>query len=96
MTAARSWREELALAGTFGVGANVLAYIVREIFFHSLYGSHSDLLVVCAEAGFLFSVAVIVALLIGKYRKPTMPLIIGSLVMLYLWFSSIAWWVMAK
>ena len=96
MTAALKCREKLGLAGAFGLGANVLVYSVRGLFFRPLYAGHSDLLVICAEVGFLFSIVVVMALLIGEYRKFTLPLIIGSLVMLFLWFSSIAWWVMAK
>ena len=96
MTTTRTWRDRLAVGGAVGLGANLLVYAVRQLLFHSLYTSHSGSLVVCAEAGFLFSIVVIVSLVVGKYQRFTMPLIIGSLVMLYLWFSAIAWWVMVK
>ena len=95
MSASR-WRIAIMRVGMAVLGVDGLLYAARLLLDESFYQSHSRLMVICAEAGLLFSVAVIVLLLIGQHKRSTIPLIGGSLLILYLWFSHIAWWVMVK
>ncbi|MGA7339741.1 MAG: hypothetical protein WBE72_20610 [Terracidiphilus sp.] len=62
----------------------------------SFYEGHYSIMVVCAEIGFIVSIAALVLALAGLRKTWKAAVAVGSVVTAYLWFSDIAWWVMVK
>ncbi len=92
----RSLRE---MVGRVGIGLfilNLVVYLFRCTVRKGFYESHSSAMVICAEAGFIASLAV--PLLVFRYvrKKWWIGMVVISLTMAYLWFSDITWWVMEK
>ena len=72
------------------------AYLCRLLLHRSFYESHSSTMVVVAEIGFILSSLAFVLLLVSGISLWKVGATVGALVMVYLWFSDIAWWVMVK
>jgi hypothetical protein len=64
--------------------------------FRKFYGRHDDVLVVSSEIGLLFSVVAFFLVLFVKRMTWRIALAVVTLVLGYLWFSSLLWWVMVK
>jgi len=92
----RKWYSRAASAGPILFGVAVCMFICRGLLFTKLYGKHDDLLVGIAEVGLIMSVAAFVLTAIDMRKIWRVVLAILSLVLAYVWFISIAWWVMVK
>lgn len=96
MNAIRTWRDTSGRVAIAVLSADLLIYLARLLVHKMFYEGHYQVMVICAESGFLLSIAAVVLALICTQRNFKIPMVIGALVMTYLWFSDIAWWVMVK
>jgi hypothetical protein len=96
MTAARTWQDTAAKVGGILFAVGVCLFVVKSLSFRALYGKHDNILVVCSETGLIASVAAFILILFDKRTVRKVILVIASLVLGYLFLSSVAWWVMVK
>jgi hypothetical protein len=96
VTAERTWKNIAAAVGIVLLSVNVCLFVCRLIVFRTLYGKHDDILVVCSEIGLIMSFASFFLVLFDKRKSRGVILAIASLVLGYLYLSSVAWWVMVK
>jgi hypothetical protein len=96
VTAVQIWRDKLGWLAITMFSTDVLAYLGRLLLHRQFYEGHYKVMVICAEAGFVVSIVVVILALIGKNARFKVSVIVTSLVLIYLWFSDIAWWVMVK
>ncbi len=96
MKAARPWRDRLGRLAIAIFGTDVLVYVGRLLLHRQFYEDHYNAMVICAEAGFVLSITAIILALIGIHARRTIPIVVLSLALTYLWFSDIAFWVMVK
>ncbi len=94
--ALHAWRDRLGWLAIMIFCIDVLAYISGLLLHRRFYEYHYRVMVICAEAGFVVSIAAIILALIGKSARFKVPVIASLLGLIYLWFSDIAWWVMVK
>jgi hypothetical protein len=96
MTASRAWQDKTATVGVVLFAVGVCLFVVKCLLFRALYGRHDNVLVGCSEAGLIASVAAFILILFDRRTVRRVTLVIASLVLGYLFFSSVAWWVMVK
>jgi hypothetical protein len=94
--AGRSWSDKVATAGIVLFAVDVCLFFSKLVFFGSLYGKHNNLLVGCSWIGLMGSTVASVFILFDMRKISRVLLALGSFVLTYLWFSSLAWWVMVK
>jgi hypothetical protein len=94
--ARRAWPDKAANAGVALVAVDVCLFVFKWLLFKRLFGKHDDLLVGASEIGLIMSIAAFVLTVFDMRKIWRVILAIGSLVLGYLWYSSLLWWVMAK
>ena len=96
MTTTRTRQEKAATVGVVLFAVAICLFGFKSLFFRAFYGRHDNILVVSSEAGLITSVVAFVLLLFDRRVVRRVILVIASLVLGYLFFSSVAWWVMVK
>ena len=90
------WRERVRLAAIIAFVANCSLYIVRLLLHKQFYEDHYSIMVICAEFGFVISIAELILAPISLRPTWAVAIAAASCVTAYLWFSDIAFWVMVK
>jgi hypothetical protein len=96
MTWDRTWQDKAATAGIVLFAVDVSLFAFKCLLFRSLYGKHDNILIICSETGLIASVAAFIFILFDRRTLRRVILVIASLVLGYLFFNSVAWWVMVK
>jgi hypothetical protein len=91
-----SWREKMRIAIVTAFISNVLAYTAKLLLPWSLVTQHVGPIVVLSETGFVVSLLILVFAPVFLTGRRMVTVVIVDLILGYLWFSSIAWWVMVK
>jgi hypothetical protein len=90
------WRHLFGRVGISLFLVDALAYLFRCLMHKGFYEGHYSAMVICAESGFIVSFIAPILALFGHLKGWSIFILIGSVVLAYLWFSDIAWWVMVK
>ena len=96
MTETGAWQDKAAKVGLALFAVGVCLFIIKCLSFRALYGRHDNILVICSEAGLIASVAAFILILFDRRTARRVILVIATLVLGYLFFSSVAWCVMVK
>ena len=96
MTAIRTWQDMAAKIGIDLFAIGVCLLFLKYLSFRMLYGKHDNILVGFSEAGLIASAVSFGLVLFDRRIIRRVILAIGSLVLAYLFASSITWWVMIK
>jgi hypothetical protein len=92
----RDWRDRMRIVVLVVFAANVLSYGVKLLVPWRLVSAHVDAVVPLDWAGIAVSLIAFFLAPICLKGWRMISVLIGSLVLGYLWFSSIAFWVMMK
>jgi hypothetical protein len=92
----RKWRALGARIVLIAFAIDVLAYALKLILPWRLFATHETFVIVGDEIGLLFCVFTFLGAVICLSGWKAIATVVGSLVVGYFWFASVAWWVMVK
>jgi hypothetical protein len=96
MSPSRSWRERVSAGVLVAFVVDALFYIAKLITPWRLVSSHVGAVVVMDEIGFVVCLLTFFLAPISLTGWRMISIVIGSVLLGYLWFASVAWWVMVK
>ena len=96
MMPTRTCRHNAAKLGLVLLVAGVSLFVVEGLSFRAIYGKYDNILVVCSEAGLVLSAAAFILTLFDRRTVRRVVVAIASLILGYLFVSSVAWSVMVK
>jgi hypothetical protein len=91
-----TWRERVRFAAIIAFITNCSLYIGRLLMHKQFYEDHFSIMVICAEIGFVISIAEVILSPIILRPKWAVAIAAASCITADLWFSDIAFWVMVK
>jgi hypothetical protein len=96
VNAAINWRKVTGRIVWIASTTDVLAYAFKFLPLWHITAAGETVIILMDEIGLVISVAIFIGALfvVRGWRLPLF--MIGMLVLCYLWFSSVAWWVMVK
>ncbi|MGA7244910.1 MAG: hypothetical protein WBX19_17105 [Terracidiphilus sp.] len=87
----RTWRQKCGPAGVVVVSASFLAFVGRLMVNRDFIESHSAAMGTWSEIGFVLGIIGVILGLISPGKNFKTPVLLGSMIVLVLWFWDIAW-----
>jgi hypothetical protein len=91
-----SWRQKCGPVGAVVVCVGGLAYIGKLMVSQGFIASHSGVFFTWTEIGFLLGTIGVILGLITSDKKFKTPVLLGSMIVIIVWFCDIAWSAVTK